>query len=198
MLLISAFVVADDSDSSNMIKAQSLGLTLDPTDFSVDAYYVDKERFPEYGRAVWKGKGRAVEEGDDEELEEDAPTEEQTPSSSATDINNEGDAPTSDPVSETASKGGVGRKLNFHEVDITRTDDERPGSAPELGSGSGRKTGGARSTGKQAQKKKRVNPPARQASPLGRAALSPDVQALLAELKASRDREKDLQDKMAQ
>ncbi|KAG0594904.1 hypothetical protein M758_UG120800 [Ceratodon purpureus] len=142
MLSILAFVVADDSDSSHMIEAQSLGLTLDPTDFSVDAYYVDKERFPEYGRAVWKGKGRAVEEGDNEELEEDAPTEEQTPSSSAGDISNEGDALPSDPVSQTVSEGGVGRRLDFPDVDITRTDDERPGSAPEMRSVSGRKSGG--------------------------------------------------------
>ncbi|KAG0593715.1 hypothetical protein M758_UG013400 [Ceratodon purpureus] len=198
MLSISSFVVADDSDSSHMIEAQSLGLTLDPTDFSVDAYYVDKERFPEYGRAVRKGKGRAVEEGDDVDLEEDAPTEEQTPSSSASDISNESDAPPSDPVSQTASEGGVGRRLDFPDVDITRTDDERPGSAPELGSGSGRKTGGARSTGKPAQKKKKPNPTARQASPLGRAAPSPDVQALLAALQASNDRNKALQDQMEQ
>ncbi|KAG0573035.1 hypothetical protein KC19_VG143100 [Ceratodon purpureus] len=198
MFSILAFVVADDSDLAHMIKAQSLGLILDPIDFNVDAYYVNKERFPEYGRAVRKGKGRAVEEGDDVELEEDAPIQEQTPSSSATDISNDGDAPPSDPVSQTASEGGVGRRLDFPDVDITCTDDERPGSAPELGSGSGRKTGGARSTGKQAQKKKKVNPPARQASPLGRAALSPDVQALHEELQASRDREKDLEDQMAQ
>ncbi|KAG0597317.1 hypothetical protein M758_UG327900, partial [Ceratodon purpureus] len=150
MLSISAFVVADDSDSSHMIEAQSLGLTLDPTDFSVDAYYVDMERFREYGKAVRKGKGRALDEGDDEEVAEDAPTEEQTPSS------------------------------------------KRPGSASELGSGSGKKTCGGRSTGKPAQKKKKVNPTARQAAP------SSDVQALLAKLQASRDREKDLQDQMAQ
>ncbi|KAG0574643.1 hypothetical protein KC19_VG279300 [Ceratodon purpureus] len=185
MLSISSFVVADDSDSPHMVEAQALGLTLDPTDFSVDAYFVDKERFPEYGKAVRKGKGRAAEEGDDVDLEEDAPTEEQTPSSSAADISNESDAPPSDPVSQTASEGGVGRRLEFPDVDITRTDDERPGSAPELGSGSGRKTGAARSTGKPAQKKKRVNPPARQASPLGRAAPDPDIQAILAELQAA-------------
>ncbi|KAG0574488.1 hypothetical protein KC19_VG265500, partial [Ceratodon purpureus] len=198
MLSISSFVVADDSDSPHMVEAQALGLTLDPTDFSVDAYFVDKERFPEYGRAVRKGKGRAAEEGDDVDLEEDAPTEEQTPSSSAADISNESDAPPSDPVSQTASEGGVGRRLEFPDVDITRTDDERPGSAPELGSGSGRKTGAARSTGKPAQKKKRVNPPARQASPLGRAAPDPDIQAILAELQASNARNKALQDRMAQ
>ncbi|KAG0556428.1 hypothetical protein KC19_11G053000, partial [Ceratodon purpureus] len=198
MLSISSFVVADDSDSPHMVEAQALGLTLDPTDFSVDAYFVDKERFPEYGRAVRKGKGRAAEEGDDVDLEEDAPTEEQTPSSSAADISNESDAPPSDPVSQTASEGGVGRRLEFPDVDITRTDDERPGSAPELGSGSGRKTAAARSTGKPAQKKKRVNPPARQASPLGRAAPDPDIQAILAELQASNARNKALQDRMAQ
>ncbi|KAG0578117.1 hypothetical protein KC19_5G206400 [Ceratodon purpureus] len=198
MLSISSFVVADDSDSPHMVKAQALGLTLDPTDFSVDAYFVDKERFPEYGRAVRKGKGRAAEEGDDVDLEEDAPTEEQTPSSSAADISNESDAPPSDPVSQTASEGGVGRRLEFPVVDITRMDDERPGSAPELGSGSGRKTGAARSTGKPAQKKKRVNPPARQASPLGRAAPDPDIQAILAELQATKDRNQALQDRMAQ
>ncbi|KAG0504380.1 hypothetical protein KC19_N037900 [Ceratodon purpureus] len=198
MLSISSFVVADDSDSPHMVEAQALGLTLDPTDFSVDAYFVDKERFPEYGRAVRKGKGRAAEEGDDVDLEEDAPTEEQTPSSSAADISNESDAPPSDPVSQTASEGGVGRRLEFPDVDITRTDDERPGSAPELGSGSGRKTAAARSTGKPAQKKKRVNPPARQASPLGRAAPDPDIQAILAELQATKDRNQALQDRMAQ
>ncbi|KAG0594754.1 hypothetical protein M758_UG106300, partial [Ceratodon purpureus] len=198
MLSISSFVVEDDSDSPHMVEAQALGLTLDPTDFTVDAYFVDKERFPEYGRAVRKGKGRAVEEGDDVDLEEDAPTEEQTPSSSAADISNESDAPPSDPVSQTAYEGGVGRRLDFPDVDITRTDDERPGSAPELGSGSGRKTGGARSTGKPAQKKKRVNPPARQASPLGRAAPDPDIQAILAELQATKDRNQALQDQMAQ
>ncbi|KAG0594496.1 hypothetical protein M758_UG082500 [Ceratodon purpureus] len=120
MLLISSFVVADDSDSPHMVEAQALGLTLDPTDFSVDAYFVDKERFPEYGRAVRKGKGRAAEEGDDVDLEEDAPTEEQTPSSSAADISNESDAPPSDPVSQTASEGGVGRRLEFPDVDITQ------------------------------------------------------------------------------
>ena len=198
MLSISSFVVADDSDSPHMVEAQALGLTLDPTDFSVDAYFVDKERFPEYGRAVRKGKGRAVEEGDDVDLEEDAPTEEQTPSSSAADISNESDAPPSDPVSQTASEGGVGRRLDFPDVDITRTDDERPGSAPELGSGSGRKTGGARSTRKPAQKKKKPNPTARQASPLGRAAPDPDIQAILAELQATKDRNQALQDQMAQ
>ncbi|KAG0596240.1 hypothetical protein M758_UG236000 [Ceratodon purpureus] len=198
MLSISSFVVADDSDSPHMVEAQALGLTLDPTDFSVDAYFVDKERFPEYGRAVRKGKGRAAEEGDDVDLEEDAPTEEQTPSSSAADISNESDAPPSDPVSQTASEGGVGRRLEFPDVDITRTDDERAGSAPELGSGSGRKTAAARSTGKPAQKKKRVNPPARQASPLGRAAPDPDIQAILAELQATKDRNQALQDRMAQ
>ncbi|KAG0594345.1 hypothetical protein M758_UG069000 [Ceratodon purpureus] len=121
-----------------------------------------------------------------------------TLSSSAADISNESDAPPSDPVSQTASEGGVGRRLDFPDVDITRTDDERPGSAPELGSGSGRKTGGAQSTGKPAQKKKKPNPTARQASPLGRAAPSPDVQALLAELQASNERNKALQDQMAQ
>ncbi|KAG0562160.1 hypothetical protein KC19_9G122500, partial [Ceratodon purpureus] len=198
MLSISSFVVADDSDSPHMVEAQALGLTLDPTDFSVDAYFVDKERFPEYGRAVRKGKGRAAEEGDDVDLGEDAPTEEQTPSSSAADISNESDAPPSDPVSQTASEGGVGRRLEFPDVDITRTDDERPGSAPELGSGSGRKTGGARSTGKPAQKKKKPNPTARQASPLGRAAPDPDIQAILAELQATKDRNQALQDQMAQ
>jgi hypothetical protein len=198
MLSISSFVVADDSDSSHMIEAEMYGLSLDPTDFSVDAYYVDMERFPEYGRAVRKGKGRALEEGDDVDLEEDAPSEEQTHSSSAADISNESDAPPSDPVSQTASEGGVGRRLDFPDVDITRTEDERPGSAPELGSGSGRKTGGARSTGKPAQKKKKVNPTPRQASPLGRAAPSPDVQDLLAELQAGKDRERDLKEQMAQ
>ncbi|KAG0597313.1 hypothetical protein M758_UG327500, partial [Ceratodon purpureus] len=198
MLSISSFVVADDSDSPHMVEAQALGLTLDPTDFSVDAYFVDKERFPEYGRAVRKGKGRAAEEGDDVDLEEDAPTEEQTPSSSAAGISNESDAPPSDPVSQTTSEGGVGRRLHFPDVDITRTDDERPGSAPELGSGSGRKTGGARSTGKPAQKKKKPNPTARQASPLGRAAPDPDIQAILAELQATKDRNQALQDQMAQ
>ena len=192
MLSISAFVVADDSDSSNMSEAQSLGLSLDTNDFSIDGYYVDKDRFPVLGKAVRKGKGRAQEQSEDVEDEEDAPIEDRTPSSSTVNISSEGDDPQSDPLSQTASEAGVGRRLDFPELEITRTNEGRPGSAPELGSGSGRKTGGGRGSGKQVAKRRRVDPPPRQASPLGRPSEVPDITVLLERLEASKEREKSL------
>ena len=67
MSSLKSFVVLDDDDKENFVKAANLALTLDRVDFSTNAYSIDNKRYPQIGKALLRGKGKAPLVNDNEE-----------------------------------------------------------------------------------------------------------------------------------
>ena len=60
MLSLKSFVVSDKEDEENFDGVSDLALTLDRRDFSVDGYPIDSKKYPLIGKALLRGKGKAV------------------------------------------------------------------------------------------------------------------------------------------
>ena len=60
MSSLKSFVVSDEEDEENFDRVSDLALTLDRRDFSVDGYPVDNKKYPLIGKALLRGKEKAV------------------------------------------------------------------------------------------------------------------------------------------
>ena len=69
MLSLKSFVVSDEEDEENFDGVSDLALTLDRRDFSVDGYPVDSKKYPLIGKALLRGKGKAV-QVEEEDIED--------------------------------------------------------------------------------------------------------------------------------
>jgi len=140
---------------------------LDPLDFSVDGYPVDEKIYPMVANTIAKGKSRARADEDEEVEEEDIPTCEDTPTSSAFDVSAEesqADATPLDLKSQPGFRLGddspiLNRWLDFVDVQEHEVADRRPNSTHDLRNTSGK--------GRGLGKKKRGGMLER-SSPLGR------------------------------
>jgi hypothetical protein len=167
MLSLETFVISDSDDEDDIDDALNEGKGLDPLDFSVDGYPVDEKIYPMVAKAIAKGKSRAHADEDEEVEEEDIPTREDTPTSSAFDVSTEesqADATPLDPESQMGSRPGddspiLNRRLDFVDVQEHEVADRRPSSTQDLRNTSGR--------GRGLGKKKRGGMSER-SSPLGR------------------------------
>ena len=71
MSSLKSFVISDEEDEENFDGVSDLALTLDRRDFSVDCYPVDSKKYPLIGKALLRGKGKAIQVEEEEEEEED-------------------------------------------------------------------------------------------------------------------------------
>ena len=67
MSSLKSFVLFDEEDKENFDGVSDLALTLDCRDFSVDGYPVDSKKYPLFGKALLRGKGKAALVEEDEE-----------------------------------------------------------------------------------------------------------------------------------
>ena len=88
MSSLKSFVISDEEDEENFDGVSDLALTLDRSDFSIDGYAVDSKKYPLIGKALLRGKGKAVqlEEEEEEEDVEDIGGVGGTPSSSTANL----------------------------------------------------------------------------------------------------------------
>ena len=72
MSSLKSFVISDKEDEENFDGVSDLAQTLDRKDFSVDRYPVDSKKYPLIGKALFRGKGKAVqvEEEEEEDVED--------------------------------------------------------------------------------------------------------------------------------
>ena len=87
MSSLKSFVISDEEDEENFNGVSDLFLTLDRRDFSIDGYPVDSKKYPLIGKALLRGKGKAVQvEEEEEEDVEDIGGVGGTPSSSTANL----------------------------------------------------------------------------------------------------------------
>ena len=87
MSSLKSFVISDEEDKENFDGVSNLALTLDYRDFSIDSYPVDSKKYPLIGKALLRGKGKAVQvEEEEEEDVEDIGGVGGTPSSSTVNL----------------------------------------------------------------------------------------------------------------
>ena len=168
MSSLKSFVISDEEDEENFDGVSDLALTLDCRDFSVDGYPVDNKKYPLIGKALLRGKGKAiqVEEEEEEEDVEDIGSVGGTPSSSTMNLESDdslddalplGQASVSHSVSGDFSRPNRNLDvLDFDHLNIS----ERPSSAPA-------------GPGRSSSKRRRVAS-ADARSPLGRPASDDD------------------------
>ena len=72
MLSLKSFVISDKEDEENFDGVSDLALMLDGRDFSFDGYPVNNKKYPLIGKALHRGKGKAVqvEEEEEEDVED--------------------------------------------------------------------------------------------------------------------------------
>ena len=72
MSSLKSFVILDEEDEENFDGVSNLALTLDRRDFSINGYPVDSKKYPLIGKALLRGKGKAVhvEEEEEEDVED--------------------------------------------------------------------------------------------------------------------------------
>ena len=71
MSSLKSFVISDEEDEENFDKVSDLALTFDRRDFFINGYSVDNKNYPVIGKALLRGKGKAVQVEEEEEEEED-------------------------------------------------------------------------------------------------------------------------------
>ena len=86
MSSLKSFVILDEKDEENFDEVSDLALTLDRRDFSVDGYPVDSKKYPLFGKALLRGKGKAALFEEDEEDTKDIRAVGGTPSSSTANL----------------------------------------------------------------------------------------------------------------
>lgn len=150
MLDLDAFCISHKVDEVYFDDAADVALTLDKIDFDVDGYHVDERRFPQLGKALLKGKGKAAsdfaEEDEDEERSNVAGSPNPRVLMSEDDpMEDSDDVVPPQRLSETQSEAGdttalsrqvhIPARADFPELD--REDfPERPHSTPALGDSS--------------------------------------------------------------
>ena len=82
MSSLKSFVILNKEDKENFDRVSDLAMTLDRRDFSVDGYPVDNKKYPLFGKALLREKGKAALVEEDEEDTEDIGAVGGTPSSS--------------------------------------------------------------------------------------------------------------------
>ena len=86
MSSLKSFVILDEEDEENFDEVSNLALTLDRRDFSVDGYPIDSKKYPLFGKALLRGKGKAALVEEDEEDIKDIGAVGGTPSSSTANL----------------------------------------------------------------------------------------------------------------
>ena len=138
MSSLKSFVISDEEDEENFDRVSNLALTLDCRDFSVDSYPVDSKKYPLIGKALLRGKGKAVqvEKEEEEEDVEDIGGVDGTPSLSTANLESDdslddvvplGQASVSHSMSGDFSRSSRNLDVSdFNHLNIS----ERPSSAP--------------------------------------------------------------------
>ena len=146
MSSLKSFVVLDKDDEENFDEASDLALMLDCIDFSIDKIYpVDNMRYPLIGKALLRGKGKAVVVDDDEKDIEDIGGVGGTPSSSTTNLDSDDSLDDIVPlrhasISHSVSGDFAEPKRNLDVSDFNLLNIlERPSSAPAGPGGSSTK-----------------------------------------------------------
>ena len=167
MSSLKSFVISDEEDKENFDKVSDIALTLDRRDFFVDGYPVDSKKYPLIGKALLRGKGKAIQvEEEEEEDVEDIGGVGGTPSSSTANLESDDSLDDAVPLGQASVSHSVSGDfsrpnrnldvLDFDHLNIL----ERPSSAPA-------------GPGRSSSKRRRVaNADAR--SPLGRPASDDD------------------------
>ena len=137
MSSLKSFVVSDEEDEENFDRVSDLALMLHCRDFSVNGYPVDSKKYPLIGKALLRGKGKAVQVEEEEEKDvEDIGGVGGTPSSSTVNLESDnslddivplGQASVSHSVSGDFSRPS--RNLDVSDFDHLNIS-ERPSSAP--------------------------------------------------------------------
>ena len=87
MSSLKSFVISNKKDEENFDGVSDLALTLDRRDFSIDRYPIDNKKYPLIGKALLRGKEKAVQVVEEEEEDvEDIGGVGGTPSSSTANL----------------------------------------------------------------------------------------------------------------
>ena len=147
MSSLKSFVISDEEDKENFDRVSDLALTLDRRDFSVDGYPVDSKKYPLIGKALLRGKGKAiqVEEEEEEEDVEDIGGVGGTPSSSTANLESDDSLDDAVPLGQASMSHSMSgdfsrpnRNLDVSDFDHLNIS-ERPSSAPASPGGSSSK-----------------------------------------------------------
>ena len=167
MSSLKSFVLSDEEDEENFDGVSNLALTLDRRDFSVDGYPVDSKKYHLIGKALLRGKEKAVQVDEEEEEDvEDIGGVGGTPSSSTANLESDNSLDDAVPLGQASVSHSVSGDFSWpsQNLDISDFDhlniSERPSSSP---------TGPGRSS----SKRRRVAS-ANAHSPLGRPAADDD------------------------
>ena len=148
MSSLKSFVISEEEDEENFDGVSDIALTLDRRDFFVDDYPVDSKKYPLIGKALLRGKGKAIQVEEEEEEEEDVEDiggVGGTPSSSTANLESDDSLDDAVPLEQASVNhfvsGDFSRPnrnldvLNFDHLNIS----ERPSSAPTGPGGSSSK-----------------------------------------------------------
>ena len=138
MSSLKSFVISDEEDEENFDGVSDIALTLDRRDFSVDGYPVDSKKYPLIGKALLRGKGKAiqVEEEEEEEDVEDIGGVGGTPSSSTANLESDDSLDDAVPLGQASVSHSVSGDFSRpnRNLDVSDFDHlnilERPSSAP--------------------------------------------------------------------
>ena len=146
MSSLKSFVISDEEDEENFDGVSDIALTLDRRDFSVDGYPVNGKKYPLIGKALLRGKGKAIQvEEEEEEDIEDIGGVGGTPSSSTANLESDDSLDDAVPLGQASVSHSVSGDfsrpnrnldvLDFDHLNIS----ERPSSALAGPSGSSSK-----------------------------------------------------------
>ena len=145
MSSLKSFVILDEEDKENFDGVSDLALMLDRRDFSVDGYPVDSKKYPLFGKALLRGKGKAALVEEDEEDTEDIGVVGGTLSSSTTNLESNDSLDDAVPLEQASASHSMSgdfsrpnRNLDVSDIDHLNIS-ERPSSAPVGPSGSSSK-----------------------------------------------------------
>ena len=137
MSSLKSFVMLDKEDKENFDEVSDLALTLDRRDFSLDGYPVDSKKCPLIGKALLRGKGKAIQvEEEEEEDVEDIGGVGGTPSSSTANLESDDSLDDAVPLGQASVSHFVSRDFSRpnRNLDISDFDhlniSERPSSTP--------------------------------------------------------------------
>ena len=137
MSSLKSFVISDEEDEENLDRVSDLALTLDRRDFSVDGYPVDNKKYPLIGKALLRGKGKAVQvEEEEAEDVEDIGGVGGTPSSSTANLESDDSLNDAVPLGQASVSHSVSGDFSWpsRNLDVSDFDhlniSERPSSAP--------------------------------------------------------------------
>ena len=145
MSSLKSFVISDEEDEENFDGVSDISLTLDRRDFSVDGYPIDSKKYPLIGKALLRGKGKAIQVEEEEEDVEDIGGVGGTPSSSTANLESDDSLDDAVPLGQASVNHSVSgdfsqpnRNLDVSDFDHLNIS-ERPSSAPAGPGGSSSK-----------------------------------------------------------